>query len=689
MRDLIGTVLRRRRPYVIPLALSSVLAVIAIHAILQRAGRPALPLDDSFIHLQFARRIAEGHPMTFNEGGGFSSGATSFLWPLLLAPFHLIGVRGLSLVYVAWAYGTVFHAGVMVETARLTEPLAGRAAAVAAGAMCLLFGAFAWFAWSGMETIAFTWALVRTTRVASEWLETKEIDRTLGGALGLALIGLAAPLLRPEGGLAALGASFALLVAGPDIADGIQRPWLRGVARRLPALIPLIGVSLVPILNLAFTGHARSTTAMVKWYVGNPYVQGDRLLQAIFNNVRMLLTELLSGGPYTAIFLPEGAHYLFGAGFLAMLVSVFRRRTTARSLAVLLLVLGTLIPCTFSTILWNRVRYIWPYAPGWFVLVACLGKELGDLVERVAKGAEHLAPVLPAIFAGALGAKLSWTLTDLATSARAIDHQQVTLGMWASDHLPKDARIGVNDTGAIAYFSGRKTFDVVGLTTESEARYWVGGTGSRYEHYERMPRADLPTHFIVYPQWFAIDSILGDELNRATVTDQSILGGVTKIAYEARYDIFGRASLPTTLQHKEPVLAEVDVADLDSEQEHRFAVGTSSETEDQVFTTSDDEGRELVDGGRTRRLVDRFWVDLDAGHVARMAIRVGAEKPLSLSVRADDIEIGHVDVPSGPWSEVEIAIPAERAGPATGIRVESTDPALPFTSMHYWFFTKP
>ena len=689
MRDLMTAVLRRVRPYLIPLVLSSILAAVAIHAILTRAGRPALPLDDSFIHLQFARRMAEGHPMTFNEGGGFSSGATSFLWPLLLAPFHLFGIRGLSLVYVAWGYGTLFHAAVMVETARLTEPLAGRAAALAAGAMCLFFGAFTWFAWSGMETIAFTWALVRTARVASEWLESQEHERTLRGALGLAFIGLAAPLLRPEGAAFALGASFALILAGPDIADGIQKSWLRGLVRRMPALLPLLGAGLVPFLNFAFTGHARSSTAIVKWYVGNPYVHGGRLVQTILGNIKMLLTELLAGGPYTTIFLPEGSHYLFAAGFLALLVAVFRRRTTARAFAVMALVLGTLIPCTFSTILWNRVRYIWPYAPGWFVLVACLGKELGGLFERVAKGAEHLAPVLPAIFAGALGTKLTWTIADLATSARAIDHQQVTLGMWAAENLPKDARIGVNDTGAIAYFSGRKTFDVVGLTTESEARYWVGGTGSRYEHYERMARADLPTHFIVYPQWMAIDPILGDELTRATVTDQSILGGATKIAYEARYDVLGRAALPTILPHKEPVLAEVDVADLDSEQEHRFAIGVSSEGEDQIITTSDDDGRTLVDGGRAKRSVDRFSVDLEPGHVARMAMRIGAEQPISLSVHADDIEIGRVEVPSGTWNEVELLIPAERAAPGTGIRVESTDPTLRFTSMHYWFFTKP
>ena len=68
----------------------------------------------------------------------------------------------------------------------------------------------------------------------------------------------------------------------------------------------------------------------------------------------------------------------------------------------------------------------------------------------------------------------------------------------------------MNDTGAIAYLSNRRTFDVCGLTTAGEARYWVAGAGSRFEHYERLGARRLPTHFIVYPNWFAIPALLGD-----------------------------------------------------------------------------------------------------------------------------------------------------------------------------------
>src|SRR4029078_7606615 len=94
----------------------------------------------------------------------------------------------------------------------------------------------------------------------------------------------------------------------------------------------------------------------------------------------------------------------------------------------------------------------------------------------------------------------------------------------------------LHSSGAMWSLGKRKTFDVVALTTPSEGRYWVMGAGSRLEHYERMPRALLPTHFIVYPEWMACDPVLGRMLHEAVVTDESILGGQAMRVHEARWD---------------------------------------------------------------------------------------------------------------------------------------------------------
>ena len=54
-------------------------------------GGMSLPLDDSFIYLQYAKAIAEGHPFVYTPGNAPTTGSTSLLYPLLLVPPHWFG----------------------------------------------------------------------------------------------------------------------------------------------------------------------------------------------------------------------------------------------------------------------------------------------------------------------------------------------------------------------------------------------------------------------------------------------------------------------------------------------------------------------------------------------------------------------------------------------------------------------
>src|SRR5262249_18024560 len=83
----------RARPYALALVVSGLLAVVFAREIVLEAGHAAVPLDDSFIHFQYAKRIAEGHFFSYVAGQGYTTGATSFLWPIALAPFFWLGVK--------------------------------------------------------------------------------------------------------------------------------------------------------------------------------------------------------------------------------------------------------------------------------------------------------------------------------------------------------------------------------------------------------------------------------------------------------------------------------------------------------------------------------------------------------------------------------------------------------------------
>src|SRR5262249_55627119 len=157
-----------------------------------------------YIHFQYARALAEGHPLRFQAGEPISTGATSALWPVLLAPFWALGARDDAILWPAWAISFAAFGALAWEASRLTERLAGRAAAAGAAAMTLAFGGFLWCAASGMEVVPFAWAIARASRRASEWQEAASTERTPRRAGELVALAWAAALLRPEGAISAL-----------------------------------------------------------------------------------------------------------------------------------------------------------------------------------------------------------------------------------------------------------------------------------------------------------------------------------------------------------------------------------------------------------------------------------------------------------------------------------------------------
>ena len=661
-------------PLVITTAL---LARATIRAVLAKVGHPGATLDDAYIHFQYARAIAEGHPLRFQAGEPISTGATSFLWPALLAVPYALGVRGESIMWVTWILSFVALGALAYETYALAIPLTGRPAAIGAGAMTLAFGGFTWCAASGMEVVPFAWVLAYSLRRASEWAESPE-KRTPRALRMLALLALVAPMVRPEGALASIvmGAAVALYPR--------KATW----PSRAEALVFIVLAAAPNLLLLALTGHATSSTAQVKLLVGNPYfVMPDAALA----NARILVSQILDGQAWSAEFLPKGGASIACLGIAAM---VWRGQSTSRwfrTAAILVLALAMFVPCLYVTFLWNRLRYLWPFATGWFIGLACLARLVGVAMAKLDPRAGLAATTLVAGgFAGAMAVRLEWVIDDAAQSASGIDRQQVALGRWANESLPPDARIGVNDTGASAYFGNRRTFDIVGLTTPSEAKYWVAGVGSRLEHYERMRVSSpllLPTHFIVYPEWMGCDAVLGKPLYDALVTDSTILGGQLMRVYEARWDHLGSGELPWT-EHG-AIVDTLDVADLESEAAHHYELLGARDGEQTAPEGNAPDGHVVLDGGRTHRVQERFTVKLPRGQKALAIARVQAthEGGATLELWSGGHALGKAPAESGPWTEVAITLPAEAVSSESIVLEVSTTAS--FSSFHWWFIATP
>ena len=660
-----------------PVALvAGLLAWYAIAAVYARVGHAGAALDDSFIHFQYARAIAEGHPFRFEAGEPRTMGATSALWPLLLAPFYLLGCKGLLIVWPAWVASFVALGLLAREAGLLARPLAGPHAALGATGMVLAFAPFTWCAGSGMEVVPFALCLVRAVRRSSEWTEATRPSR--GHAIELVALSFVAPLLRPEGALASLVVAAALLVRA-HASVRRTRP-LGGLA--------MVGAVTPQFLSWAVTGSLHGNTALVKLLPGNPYYVGSALVTVLQENLRTLVLVLLNGEIWSAEFMPHGAMPVAVAGLFAVAWCVRGRPLRFRAASVILLALAMATPCAYVSFLWNRLRYLWPFAPFWLVGLACLARTLGDALAWVRPRWRIATPVAVWGMVGLLAAKLEGTIDDLASSVSGIDRQQVALGLWASRTLPAGARIGVNDTGAIAYFGDHPTFDIVGLTTNGEGRHWVAGAASRFEHYEALQRTTpsvLPRYFIVYPDWMSLGEVLGRRLHEATVTDSTILGGQTMVAFEADYSLLGSGERPWTHPHDgdgaDAYVDALDVADLDSERDHAYDLLGAADGDEVVTRAATPDGVVIADGGRRERTRERFRAKLGPGSVAEGIVRLEASEPTRVRVLVDGQEAGSFPVISSDWVEATFGVPHARQDAA----IEIVPDAGTLTTYHYWF----
>jgi hypothetical protein len=622
-------------------------------------GRLGAPLDDSYIHFQFARTFAEFRPFEYSPGQPPVPGATSLLWPALLVPAFWASASTQTLIAITWFLGFAALFGQACEVFLASRRFLAWPFAYAAGLLVLSFSANTWFAASAMEVVPLGFVLLRCARRAAEYADGQ---RSVGRRRELLLLAFAAVLLRPEGALGAACVALGFALSG-------RAEWPRAV---VASCAPL----LLPSINRLFTGHAAQTTSLAKWLPFNPYYE-DTLLSAISGNVQLFFGTLLDGRQWSWTFVPEGYGWLGALCLPGVWLAAERGRARAHGALLCLIGVGILLPTTYETFLVNRLRYLWPFSAPWLLGLAALGQLVATPLMRRDPRLLGLGMALPALSGYGFARLAHYSVADVAGSAAAISLQQVELGRWAAQNLPADAKIGVNDAGAIAFLSGRSTFDVVGLTTRGEARHWVAGAGSRFEHYERLPRGELPTHFIVYPEWFALRQLFGEWLTERRVEGATILGGVSMVAYTARYDLLGSGATPL-LPIDRPLVDELDVADLESEAQHGYVLGQSSAQLNLVHSDG-----QCADGGRAQRSYEQLELELRPRGL--LVVRIAADAPSRVGIWLAGTKLDEHVVDAGSFRELRSEIPPTVRG-KTAIILRSNPP---ITLFHYWSYGTP
>lgn len=533
------------------------------------AGRWSAPLDDVFIHFDFARSTARGFPFEWIEGNGYSSGGTSLLYPFVLAVGYLGGLTGLDLAHWAAIVACVGTFGTLLGVRRMFRGLPEYASLFGPPTL-LAVGALNWTLFSGMEVALFL-ALWTLCLVVWDDLMTG-IDRGYARRSHALLLGVCCAFLvaaRPEA--APLVAIFAVWCA----LGWTKRKNLRAAVWTL-VLVGLPGALVVlthMTTNKLLTGSSSAAGALAKLEMYHPYFTGAQVWDSwlFFFKYQVLR---LSDHHFSS--LPVVGFLVWPVAALSLVFKETRRYGILLWLSV---VIWLALVSLNGQVRWQNERYTMP-AVAWLLMACSLG--LGATVNwaftrgRPAWARYTTSAVLAAsVVAFVYGQvpRFRDQIWFFGRASRNILEQHVRAGQFLSHSKPPLRRALISDAGAIPFVSDLPAIDLIGLGGYGRlplAGASRQGVGAAIELLEHVPLRDLPDVMALYPSWWG-DFVLwfGRPVHEFPVRGNVICGGSSKVIYAPKWRSLLHSSEPLALLPRFRIADTLDVADVLSERAHQ------------------------------------------------------------------------------------------------------------------------
>jgi len=524
------------------------LVIVAFAAVLfyrMKAG-PGYPLDDTWIHLAFARNLAAGGGFGINPGQP-STGSTSPLWTLLVSIGFLFGSVQDSW---PWVLNTLVLAAAGTAAAWVLSELSGPALdrrwrallPLAAGLMIVTAPVLVWSTAGAMEIPLFlglllaAWAIhVRAERAPARGIALWGIPAGLAilarpeGLLFLALLGLTS---RPRA--AARNIALALLIYAPYVVyclavsgrpfpatfyaktshtfAGLPDPgYVAGSAGLLwraaaPFCVLFLAGVLVKVTVTLWTGIHRQRETTPSSTSERPHAQSS--------SWRPILPGLLFPFVLTLSYASMGRSFLFAV-----------------------------LPGNFG-------RYLFP-AVGFLAVVGLWGlASSGRLVFSGPTRAHPRARPVGGVLSVAVAALLLWNaaqcvrLSNLyARNVYDINAMQVEMARRLPRHLPSGSQVAANDVGALAFFTDFQVLDLVGIVSPEvqEVVFPLRGQADppREATLLNLLRHERPAALVVFPRWYAnLLNGLGpclEQMEEIVVPDNRTSGDNRLVAYRIRW----------------------------------------------------------------------------------------------------------------------------------------------------------
>ena len=650
-------------------------------ATIRSDGGFAVTQPDTLLYCQAARRIVEGHPLSFSEGVAPSTGTTSVLYPFVLAIPYLVGCTGDSLLLAGfflnaafylvflWAWGLVicekFRDGIALFAATMLVALSGHAA------FCAL-----------SQSDVGLWMAVSSIVAAGFALKRP-------GLFAPAL--LVAPWVRPEGAIVAVSFAVASVVFAVKQRDSGVRCWL--IALGVAALLSTVGVF---ALNFVLTGYAGFSSVAHKGYFSLlPFA--DAIARSAIDAVQMakgILLGIPSGAPRDLFSLP-----LLGAAFMWLGVFAYDWRKQGLLEASFLVAagLGFLLVAASGWQGTNMDRYL-----AWMMPIIALftARGLSFAAERFRPPVAVVPSVVLFVFSAA--SALQHAASFHVFSARV--DQVRAFAEQCERTMTQGSAVGVMGWAGIAYeFSSRRVAHLPGIySPEFE---FSGNMSAVVEMLKREPEKRFYYMFSSPEGWDGVLSFrdcAGDGC-----IDKMVLAGPRGFSLKKmQWSAFDRAAENPASQNGRSLSVRVDVGYEPDEREFEYDVLTSYDQPplSPFAVVAPLCGTNIVEAGRLLLGGDEMTIPLALGKDVEVVLRTAAtatatapgaygaaaggkclfSNPMELHIEVDGREIGNAAfyVENKGFSDVHFTIP--------GSAIVRTPCRVAFHGDHvaygYWFY---
>jgi hypothetical protein len=389
--------------------------------------RIGFPLDDTWIHLTYARNLALHGEWSYRLGE-ISGGATSPLWAALLSLGYWIGLAPYAWTYLlGWL--VLWLVAVRAETIARRTMDSYRTKIPWVGLFLALAWHLTWSATSGMETLLHGFIILV---VLGMLMERTRQYLTLGLLAGLSV------WVRPDG----------LTLLGPILFTAfLQENAFRARGNALLKVSIGFGIFFVFYLlfNLAFSGAPMPNTFYAKQAEYGMYWLSMTLPERFSDYFAPILAS-----PFIALI----------PGVILWVSRSIRGRNWG-AIAGILWFLGYIGIYFMRLPAYQHGRYIIPAFPALY-LWGMLGMAGYVMWERASRRLVLIWQIM--LVALSLSFQVAGAVQN-ASDVILIETQMIQTAQWVNENLSPEDKLAVHDIGAIGYFTPNPLVDLAGLIT--------------------------------------------------------------------------------------------------------------------------------------------------------------------------------------------------------------------------------